>query len=209
MLAQAARAAVAGVAWQATETDLADHELVAWLKIQMVVEGPTAGEALSARIRDEPHAERFLLYGRIDPDSVDDDQHTFRTSMLNPYDPSFDYSEWIDQSMRQTAARLLQDINLNLTIGEVLGGYYLMRAPLRARLLERRGDPTHSPRSSLVWAEVPILSTAPPSAIAAVAQDDETVAGVRASVRHAFRGVNGATTPGSNANSPVTSRRKW
>jgi hypothetical protein len=111
------------------------------------------------------------------------------TELLGPYDPEFDYSEWIDQSKRQTAAALIQETNLNLQIAGAVGGHFVTRAPFQARLMERRGGRTADPASALVWADVPVLRDAPSTALAAAAQEDEAVDALRSTVRRSFRFV--------------------
>ncbi len=191
ILADLASAAAAIAAETTTASDLNDQALVEWVKRQIVVEGPTARQAIFLRVRDEDSriAERFYIYGDFKPGRSDADGMIVTTELLGPYDPEFDYSEWIDQSKRQTAAALIQETNLNLEIAGAVGGHFVTRAPFQARLMERRGGITADPASALVWADVPVLRAAPSAALAAAAQEDEAVDALRSTVRRSFRSV--------------------
>jgi SEC-C motif len=197
LVSDIAKVAVAQQAMAATELDLGNRELVRWVKEQVLVEeGPTAREALFLRVRDGDESDSsFFLYGRMVAESADDRTRTIQTKQLNNYDPTFDYSLWIDQERRQTVARQIQETNINLAIAESLGAHYVVRTPFRARLLERRGYTDGSQPRALVWADVPVLADAPPPALAGAAQADQAVEAMRATVRLGFAATGSSSTP--------------
>jgi len=109
---------------------------------------------------------------------------------LSPTDrPAFDYSEWIDQSKRQTAAQLLQQTHIDLAIAESVGGHYVVSTPFRARLLDRICVEHGNPGQALFWADIPILAGSPPPALAAAAQAEDAVEAMRDVVRRGFAAV--------------------
>lgn len=174
-----------------TEEDLRRPELVLWLDQQLVVEGPTAREALLVWPVDDPETLMFFLHSHVNPSSVDEPTRTVWTRLLSPYDPSFDYTPWIQQCRRQTIARLLQEINSDLVGAETMGADLATLSPLRARVLEQIGHPTE-PVAELVWAEIPQLSFASASALARIAADDVVVQALRHRVRQTFAAMRRA-----------------
>ena len=197
VLTELAHVGVLRAAMAATEADLASGSLAPWVKEQIVVEGPTAREAIFLTIRDRDQrgtGGSFYLYGRIDPQSFIDAAPTFRTRMLGRYDPTFDYSEWIDQEKRQMAAREIQATNINLAMGEAFGGHYMASTPFEARLIGRRGRTGGEIPSALMWVDVPVLTQASPNSLARAAQEEAAVEDLRAVVRRALRGMEGSAS---------------
>jgi hypothetical protein len=175
----------------ATDDDLADSKLVAWVDQQLRVEGPTAREALIVAAKDEPTMGgiRFFLHGHIDRDSLDPKTRSFEISYLSPYRPGFDYGPWVAQSRGKVVADLLQETNRAIAVSGTFGGAPVTRVPFRARLLRQKGVAINA-SSSLVWADVPWLPGASPDVLAAVSQETEAVEALRARSRRAFAQAN-------------------
>jgi len=172
---------------EATEADLRRQDLVSWVDEQLLVEGPTAREALLLAARDDvnPGGDIFYLHAHIDPDSLDDETGRFETTLLTPYRPDYDYGPWVAQSRRQAVAALVQAVNRSVAVAETFGGHAVTRAPFRARLL-RLKDMEPDPASALVWAEVPWLPSASADDLAQVASEDDGVEALRARTRRTF-----------------------
>lgn len=182
---EVARLVTAEAAMAVTETDLKNPELVSWLVGEMLVEGPTAREVVFVSPRDHDAAGGAMYFhGHINPEPAEDG--TFTTIHLGAYDPDFDYSAWIAQTRRQTAAAYLQELNLKVATAGGLSAQYLATTPFEGRLLRRKGEALSEP-SALVHAAVPELLGGDPATLARVAQEDEAVEALRRSVRRAFR----------------------
>jgi SEC-C motif len=177
---------------RATEADLRRPDLVSWVDKQLLVEGPTAREALIIGARDDvnPAGDIIYFHAHVDPDSLDDETRTFRTRLLTPYRSDFNYGPWVAQSRRQAVAQLIQEVNRSVSVAETFGGHAITRAPFRARLL-RRKDVQLDRASALVWADVPWLPDASPRDLAAVASEDAAVEALRAHTRRALDRARG------------------
>ncbi len=169
----------------ATAADLENTNLFSWLVSQMEIEGPTAREVLFVNAKDHFDAGPMYFLGHFEP-GQDADPGLFTSKSLQNYDPSRDYSAWIEQSRQKTAVGFLQDMNRQLAIAQALGADFLAGSPFQGRLLRRKAHPTAS-AEALLWADVPILLGSSPTALARVAAEDEAVAALRAVVRRAFR----------------------
>lgn len=171
----------------ATEQDLDRPALVSWLDEQLIVEGPTAREALLIKVRDDLSigGDRFFLHGHVLPGSVQDEARTFTTAFLTAYQSDFDYQPWIAQSRGKVVADLLQDTNRSIAVATTFGGVPLTRVPFRARLLRQKEQAAH-PTAALAWADVPWLPLASPQRLAEISQQDEAVEALRARSRRAF-----------------------
>lgn len=178
------------VVMRSTDQDLQNTTLTAWLMDELIIEGPTAREAVFVRARDGDHDEMFFLYGRIDPNPLSGEEGTFSTTLLGQYDPAHDYTPWIGSCRRQAAARFLQNVNRNAAVAEALGGRCVTTSPFRARILRRRGA-TPSPPGSAVWASVPCFAETDSGRLAAIVQEDDVVESLRESVRRAFARLEG------------------
>lgn len=186
-----AAAVIAGdAAWEQTETDLQNSDLVAWVRSQLITEGPTATSALLFTVLDDDDHLNFYLHARIV--ALDEATHTVTSRLLGPYDPSFNYGPWIDQSERQTTAHILQEVNLQLAMADAFGASWVTRSPFKVRVLERRSDP-QTEAQSLVWADVPHLQRASAIALARVAADDVAVGALRERTQQAFVAMRHAT----------------
>lgn len=175
-----------------TEADLSDRQLMSWVTSQLLIEGPTARSALFVRPRDgvDLDEEGFFLHGRINPESLDEDTGIFETMMLGRFDPTFDYSPWIDHCRNQAAARFVQQANFHLAVADILGGRFVTASPFKARLLARRGR--LSAPAAAVWADMPVPRDGDVAAIARALREDEAVEALRAKVRRAFRRIESA-----------------
>jgi hypothetical protein len=177
---------------EATEADLQRPDLVSWVDQQLLVEGPTAREALIIGARDDVSrgGDSIYFHAHVEPDSLDAGTRTFQTRLLSPYQPDFDYGAWIAQTRRQTVAKLVQDVNRSVAVAETFGGHAVTRAPFRARLLRQKDVEPH-PASAMVWADVPWLPAASPRLLAQVASEDSAVEALRARTRRAFDRAHG------------------
>jgi hypothetical protein len=175
---------------EATDRDLKRPDLVEWVKSQLVVEGPTARDAIFIHARDDiaNDLEFFWLHARIMRETLTDANRSVMSRLLGPYDPNFDYGPWIAQTQRQTTAAILQRANRDLAIADTFGGSYLTRSPFRARLLHRRSGLADHRQASL-WVDVPYLGDVDATGLARVLRHDEAVEALRYEVRRAFRAV--------------------
>lgn len=183
------------VTYAATEGDLDNTELVSWVLSQLMVEGPTAREVAFVTARDHDELGQMYMYGRIDQDehgrAIEVDEGVFQTSSLvHRYDSQHDYEPWIAQMRRQSAARLLQNFNLDLAIAEAVGGHYVARTPFAGRLLVHKGREPALPQP-LVWADIPALPQADAGTLARIAAEDETVHALRRTIRRTFSVAGG------------------
>jgi hypothetical protein len=176
----------------ATEADLRHVDLVSWVDQQLMVEGPTAREALIISARDDLPlgGDRLYFHAHIGPESLDEESHTLHTRLLGDYRPGFDYGPWIAQSRQQVVADLIQATNRSISVAETFGGHAVTRAPFRARLLQQK-NVEQDPTSALVWAEVPWLPEASPHQLAQIAAEDDAVEALRARARRAFGRAGG------------------
>jgi len=174
---------VADLIGQSTERSLTDPRLVQWVDQQLVIEGPTAREVVFVSARDD-NEQGFYTHAK--GDGVRDDG-SFEMALLQPYDPSFDYSPWISTVRKQYVARLTQSLNTDLVVAGLFGGEYVTRTPFRARLASRTGTSTSSGPSALLGVDVPWLPEADVSTLAKLAAEDEAVADLRRLVAKAIR----------------------
>jgi hypothetical protein len=183
---------------EATEADLQRQDLVSWVDRQLLVEGPTAREALIIGARDDVRRGGNIvgLHAFVEPSSLDDQTGTFQSRLLSSYRPDFDYGPWVEQSRRQAVAKLVQEVNRSVAVAETFGGHAVTRAPFRARLL-RQKDLEPDPASAMVWAEVPWLPDASAGLLAQVASEDAAVEALRARTRRAFDRAGGGDLPAS------------
>lgn len=144
-----------------TKQDLQDYRLLRFTYDQLVLEGPTAREALIVNAKDDlNYAPKFWLHGRIDPETVNRSDRSFRTQLLQPYDPAYDYRPWIEQVTRDAVTYYIQRSAERLTTSDLLGAEYVAASPFEARLLHTRsaGGVTSEPASAAIWADVPGLT---------------------------------------------------
>jgi len=170
--------------YEATEKDL-NGPLAGWVIGELEIEGPTAREVLFVNARDDLRHDAMYFYGRIDSQPK---PGTFTSTSLGEYDPEHDYSPWITHTRRQTAAKLIQEVNRNLAFAQALGAQFVTHSVFEGRLLQRKGRPAAAP-APLLHAEVPVLPEASPDVLARLAEEDEAVAALRSVVRRSFREV--------------------
>ncbi len=185
---QLAQVLAAQPAYAATEEDLGRADFLKLVLSQLWLEGPTAREALLVHARDGDDLGQVFFYGRIEATG---DDGTFTTSSLvDRYDPAHDYRPWMEQVRRQSAAQLVQELNLNVAIAQHLGGQRLALTPFEARLLRGKGQGAGTP-SPLLWTDVPSLPSADAATIAHIAAEDATVAALRQTVRRGLVSASG------------------
>ncbi len=181
-----AMAAHGKVALDLTANDLKRTALVSWVQSQLIVEGPTAREALFVTACDELSNEiaNFWLYGRILPGSLDDESRTFTTAMLQPYDPSHDYEPWINQVKDSAVSALVQRTNERVVTADLFGSEYVSGSLFEARLLRtRESDARIGPAQAALWADVPELNDLTSPDIAKLVRNENAIEDLRAQVR--------------------------
>lgn len=170
-----------------TQEDLDRIEIQRWVESQLILEGPTAVEALFAMAKDDTERfPRFWLHGRTLAESGAAERE-FSVQMLHPYEPDFDYGPWISQVKRQATAHFVQRTNARLVTGTSFGADYLTRSPFEGRLLHRLGWQQPTEPSSALWADIPTLGRADPEALARALRDSDAVADLRAELASAVR----------------------
>ena len=169
-----------------TEADLNHPDIVAWLGEQVVVEGPTACEALFFYPKDDLDTGDFAMLARVDPESLNDESRTFGMRLLQPYEPGNDYEPWIRQETDKYISILAQAINTEIASAAAFHATYITRRPLRARYAALKSE-FSSPDS------VPALSNADPKLLVELALDEDVVATLRGEVRSTFNLVRAET----------------
>lgn len=187
-LGVAARVAAANAM---TERDLQRRDLTDWIRRQLIVEGPTAREAMFINAIDNLGASEMWLYARhavVDHD-LDDGGSSFTFPLPGTYDATHDYEPWRQQNLDKAVGRYVQRTNERLVTGEVFTADYLTTSPFQARLLARKGVLPDRPVHAAIWADIPSLPTADPATLARVATEEEAVEDLRQKVRSALRGA--------------------
>jgi hypothetical protein len=177
---------------QETHADLSRADVVMWLRDQVVVEGPTAREALFFHPRDDFDTGDFELLARVEPATIDDARGSVAMRLLQPYDPTHDYAPWIRQQTDKYISGLAQAINTEIASAAAFRATYITRRPLRARYAAIKSD-VAGPGSLLPYLNVPALSSAEPRILAELAQNEDVVATLRAEVRTTFSLVRSAS----------------
>ncbi|WP_431895533.1 SEC-C domain-containing protein [Micromonospora haikouensis] len=173
-----------------TKRDLQRRDLTDWIRSQLIVEGPTAREAMFVTTIDDRDSPQMWLYSRqtvFDEDS--DGRSTFTSRVLGMYDPAHDYEPWKQQNLDKAVGWHLRRANERLVTGEVFTADYLTTSPFQARLLARKGVLPDQPIHAAVWADIPILPAADPATLARAAAEEEAVEDLRQKVRNALRGA--------------------
>lgn len=183
----------APAAAQATAADLSRPDLVQWVDEQLLIEGPTAREALIVGARDDVDlgGNHLYFHSHIDPGGFDETTGIVHTQLLSDYRPDFDYEPWVAQTRRQVVASLVQETNRSIAVAETFGGHAVTHAPFRARLLHRKSAAFANPASALLWADVPWLPNTSPRQLAEIASQDHAVEELRARARRAFERARG------------------
>lgn len=179
-----------------TELDLKDAALVSWVRDQLILEGPTAREALFVRAADDlsTHPDKFWLHGHIDAESVKEDDRTFSTRLLQPYDPFYDYGPWIRQVEDSAVSYYVQRTNERFVTADVFGAEYVSASLFETRLIARgrRGRDSGAAQAA-VWADIPLLPQLSGPDLLKLIQHEDAVDDLRRQVR-ASLGI--ARTPG-------------
>lgn len=184
-----ALAAHGKVALDLTADDLKRTALVSWVRSQLIVEGPTAREALFVTAADELSSEiaNFWLYGRILPESLDDESRSFTTAMLQPYDPSHDYEPWINQVKDSAVGALVQRTNERVVTADIYGSEYVSASLFEARLLRtRESDERIVPAQAALWADIPELTDLTSPDLTKLLRNENAVEDLRTQVRAAL-----------------------
>jgi hypothetical protein len=193
-----AMAAQGATAQELTARDLKVPALVAWVQSQLIVEGPTAREALFVRAADDLVQEvaRFWLHGRIDGDSLDAETGHFTTLMLQPYDPEYNYEPWINQVKDSAISALVQRTHERVVAADVFGSEYVSASLFEARLLHARERHTRiGPAQAALWADVPELTTLRSPDLAKLLKNEDAIEDLRRQVRASLKT---ARTDGEN-----------
>lgn len=180
-----------------TQRDLERRELTDWIRSQLIVEGPTAREAMFITAIDDLGGPHHWFYSRDTVFGEDHEGRTiFRSRILGTYDPGHDYEPWKQQNLDKAVGLHLQRANERLMTGKVFSADYLTTSPFQARLLAKKGALPDLPIQAAVWADIPVLPMADPATLARAAAEEEAVEDLRQKVRSALRG---ARDPGTGA----------
>ncbi|CAN5373575.1 hypothetical protein BH09ACT10_BH09ACT10_03900 [soil metagenome] len=184
-----AMAASSRAVLDSTAKDLKNAELVTWVRQQLIVEGPTAREALFVRAQDDlnPDPTDFWLRGRIDRDSLDENTGSFGTTMLSAYDPNDDYGPWIRQVETSAVSKFVQRTNERVITADVFGSEYVSASLFEARLLRRRSQIERlGPSQAALWADIPELPILSGRDLVKVLKHEGAVEDLRRQVRAAL-----------------------
>ena len=184
-----AMAAQSQVVHDLTERDLAQQRVIDWVRQQLIIEGPTAREALFVRAIDDlaHEAPNFWLHGRIDRKSLNNDTGSFRTLMMQPYDPDFDYAPWIAQVTDSAVSTLVQRTNERVVAADMFGAEYVSASLFEARLLRIRGNRSSvGSAQAALWANIPELTHLDAPDLAKLLKNESAVDDLRNQVRAAL-----------------------
>lgn len=193
-----AMAAQGPAAQDLTAADLKVSTLVAWVRSQLIIEGPTAREALFVRAADDLEHEpaNFWLHGHIDRGSMIEETGSFTTLMLQQYDPEFDYEPWINQVKNSAISVLVQRTHERVVAADVFGSEYVSASLFEARLLRTRERASRiGPAQAALWADIPELTTMRSPDLAKLLKNEGAVEDLRRQVRAALKT---ARTDGEN-----------
>ncbi|GAA1573327.1 SEC-C domain-containing protein [Leucobacter aridicollis] len=173
---------------ESTRRDLSNARLVDFVASQLVVEGPTARDALFIRAIDDVAKNPFMwFHGRIQKPEDDAEDGRFSTRFLGDYDAQYDYSAWIAQCTREAVSRYVQRTTERLGVSELIGAEYVATTPFEARLLRHRSpDANAGIGSASVWAEIPTLTDLHSRDLAKLLDNDEAVEDFRERIRLAM-----------------------
>jgi len=195
---RAAGLVAAETATELARTDLSNKRLFSFVASQLVLEGPTAREALFVNVIDDFDREP-LMWLHAHMEVQPGDESNFRARMLGTYDPAFDYGPWVEQVRRDAAAKFLQRTAERLAVADHLGANYVAASPFEARLLSRRSRRA-SPAAvaSVIWADVPALGHLDAPDLAKLLKYEEAVGDLRERVRLAVDSAHSSSL-GDNA----------
>lgn len=173
-----------------TQRDLQRRDLTDWIRRQLIVEGPTAREAMFIAAIDDLGERQMWFYARHATfDEDPDGSSSVAIRFPGIYDPAHDYEPWKQQNLDKAVGWYVQRANERLITGEVFTADYLTTSPFQARLLARKGALPDQPIHAAVWADIPILPRADPATLARAAAEEEAVEDLRQKVRNALRGA--------------------
>jgi len=181
----------------AVSADLHNEDYVAWVRNQIVIEGPTAREAAFIHVVDDYRANGWVyLLNRIQSGSAQatvDGTVQWAGRMLGHFDPDDDYGPWLGTLRQQATAQMTKVLNIDLAVASGLGADLVTRSPFRARALRRRHQPPghmdpYDPTVA-VWADVPWLPDAPPDLLVKIARNESRVEDLRRATATALRTI--------------------
>jgi hypothetical protein len=193
-----AKAAHGDVVHQLTSNDLQSTALADWVRSQLIIEGPTAREALLIRAIDDLSREpaNLAFYARIIPGSLNDDEGSFQSGLLMPFDPAHDYRPWIKQSEDSAVSTFVQRTNQRIVTADVFGAEYVSASMFEARLLRNRGHERRmGAAQAAIWADIPGLTTLTSPDLSRVLKNESAIADFRRQVSAALKT---ARTDGDN-----------
>ncbi len=172
-----------------TAVNLQNRTLVDWVQDQLILEGPTAREALVVRAIDDlaHEAANFWLHARVMPGTFDDEAGSVQTGMLLSYDPSHDYGPWIRQVKNSAVSALVQRTNERIVAADVFGSEYVSASLFEARLLRNRvsGGRIGAAQAAL-WADIPELTSLTSPDLSKLLKNESAVADLRRQVHAAL-----------------------
>jgi hypothetical protein len=181
-----AMAAQGRTAIDLTREDLAKTALVTWVRQQLILEGPTAREALFVRAIDDLATEpsKLWLHGHIDRTTLDPSSGRFGTKMLQPYDPDYNYEPWIKQVRDSAVSAFVQRTNERVVAADVFGAEYVSASLFEARLLRTRTRATRiRPAQAALWADIPELSDLSSPELTKILRNEDAIEDLRRQVR--------------------------
>lgn len=173
-----------------TAGDLAQPEIVDFIRDQLILEGPTAREVLLVTAKDDPEVfTKMWFYARMEPSGISGSGQ-FATRMLSPYDPVYDYSPWIHQVKNDAISYYAQRTNERLIAADLFGAQYVSASPFEARLLRHRSNASSLPSpQAAIWADIPLLGDLSSAGLASLLRNEESIQNLRSQVRVAMMSV--------------------
>ncbi|MFD0772896.1 hypothetical protein ACFQZ2_03055 [Streptomonospora algeriensis] len=178
-------------AMELTRRDLQEESILRWVREQLILEGPTAREALFVRAIDDfaRDSANFWLYSHIRDPEEDASEGALRVRAvaLQPYDSNRDYTPWIKQVTDSAISSLVQRTNQRIVGADMFAADYIAATPFEARLLERRNrTSSNSPAQAAIWANIPMLPDLFSRDLAAILTQEDAVENLRRRVAAAL-----------------------
>lgn len=174
-------------AFALTKSDLANAELTGFVRSQLVLEGPTAREALIVNAVDDfERAQKMWFFARVSA-KLGAEAGDFEMKSLSDFDPKWDYQPWIRQVTDSATRAYVQRTAERMTVADLIGAEYVASSPFEARLLARRSSlPQSSAPAAAIWADVPVFSDLQARDLVKMLDTDQAVGDLRAGVRQAM-----------------------
>lgn len=168
-----------------TDRDLQDPMLVNWVRQQLIIEGPTAREALFVKAIDDlaDAPDMLWLHGHAVDKKHHADPQLVGAQLLRKYDAAYDYGPWIRQVTDSAVGSLVQRTNERIATADSFGTDYVVASLFEARLLNHRGRLENQPPQAAMWADIPRLSSLDSPDLAKILKNERAVEDLRTQVR--------------------------